>query len=197
MIEQTREIVRSFNNTYGETLIEPTAVLPENETCLRLPGIDGNAKMSKSLGNCVYLSDSSNDIKKKVQSMFTDPLHLRIEDPGHLENNTVFTYLDAFCRDDHFAAFCPDYVNLDEMKAHYTKGGLGDGKVKKFLNEILQSELSPIRKRREELAKDPIAIRDMLIDGSNKAREKAAETLDKVKSAMRINYFKSNSFWDK
>lgn len=197
MIEQTREIVRSFNNTYGETLIEPTAVLPENETCLRLPGIDGNAKMSKSLGNCVYLSDSSNDIKKKVQSMFTDPLHLRIEDPGHLENNTVFTYLDAFCRDEHFADFCPDYANLDEMKAHYTKGGLGDGKVKKFLNEILQSELGPIRERREELAKDPIAIRDMLIDGSNKAREKAAETLDKVKSAMRINYFKNNSFWDR
>jgi len=192
MLEQAREIVRSFNQTYGNVLIEPKAVLPENEQCMRLPGLDGAAKMSKSLGNCIYLSDSSNDIKKKVQSMFTDPLHLRVEDPGHLENNTVFTYLDAFCKDEHFSAFLPEYQNLDELKAHYTRGGLGDGKVKKFLNEIMQAELKPIRERREELAKDLPAIYDILRKGTEKARNVASQTLDEVKSAMKINYFKDN-----
>ncbi len=193
MIEQTREIVRSFNSTYKEVLVEPKAVLPENEYCSRLPGLDGAAKMSKSLGNCIYLSDSANDIKKKVQSMFTDPTHLRVEDPGHTENNPVFIYLDAFCKDEHFAAFLPAYNNLDEMKAHYRRGGLGDGTVKKFLNEILQNELGPIRERREVLAKDLGAIFDMLEQGSIKAREVAAHTLDEVKTAMGINYFKGNS----
>lgn len=192
MLEQAREIVRSFNQTYGNVLIEPKAVLPENEQCMRLPGLDGAAKMSKSLGNCIYLADSSNDIKKKVQSMFTDPLHLRVEDPGHLENNTVFTYLDAFCKDEHFSAFLPEYQNLDELKAHYTRGGLGDGKVKKFLNEIMQAELKPIRERREELAKDLPAIYDILRKGTEKARNVASQTLDEVKSAMKINYFKDN-----
>lgn len=192
MLEQAREIVRSFNQTYGDVLVEPKAVLPENEQCMRLPGLDGAAKMSKSLGNCIYLADSSNDIKKKVQSMFTDPLHLRVEDPGHLENNTVFTYLDAFCKDEHFSAFLPEYQNLDELKAHYTRGGLGDGKVKKFLNEIMQAELKPIRERREELAKDLPAIYDILRKGTEKARNVATQTLDEVKSAMKINYFKDN-----
>lgn len=196
MIEQTREIVRTFNNLYGETLIEPEAVLPDNKICLRLPGIDGGAKMSKSLGNCIYLADGANDIKKKVQSMFTDPLHLRVEDPGHLEGNTVFTYLDAFCTDEHFSAFCPAYKNLDEMKAHYIKGGLGDGTVKKLLNEVLQAELKPIRERREELAKDPAYIREVLFKGTEKARETAAQTLDKVKTSMKINYFKDNFLQD-
>lgn len=193
MLEQAREIVRSFNQTYGNVLIEPKAVLPENEHCLRLPGLDGSAKMSKSLGNCIYLSDSSNDIKKKIQSMYTDPLHLHVEDPGHLENNTVFTYLDAFCKDEHFAAFLPAYQNLDELKAHYTRGGLGDGTVKKFLNEIMQAELKPIRERREELAKDLGYIYDVLRKGTEKAEQVAAKTLDEVKSAMKINYFKDNS----
>lgn len=151
MIEQTREIVRSFNTIYKEVLAEPTAILPENSMCSRLPGLDGAAKMSKSLGNCIYLSDSSNELKKKVQSMFTDPTHLRVEDPGHTENNPVFIYLDAFCRDEHFAAFLPSYQNLDELKAHYRKGGLGDGTVKKFLNEILQNELKPIREKLHQL----------------------------------------------
>jgi len=193
MLEQAREIVRTFNQTYGNVLIEPKAVLPENEQCMRLPGLDGAAKMSKSLGNCIYLADSSNDIKKKVQSMFTDPLHLRVEDPGHLENNTVFTYLDAFCKDEHFSAFLPEYQNLDELKAHYTRGGLGDGKVKKFLNEIMQAELKPIREKREELAKDLPAIYDILRQGTEKARNVASQTLDEVKSAMKINYFKDNN----
>ena len=192
MLEQAREIVRSFNQTYGDVLVEPKAVLPENEQCMRLPGLDGAAKMSKSLGNCIYLADTSNDIKKKVQSMFTDPLHLRVEDPGHLENNTVFTYLDAFCKDEHFSAFLPEYQNLDELKAHYTRGGLGDGKVKKFLNEIMQAELKPIRERREELAKDLPTIYDILRKGTEKARNVATQTLDEVKSAMKINYFKDN-----
>lgn len=193
MIEQTREIVRSFNSLYKEVLVEPTAVLPENSHCLRLPGLDGAAKMSKSLGNCIYLSDSSNDIKKKVQSMFTDPTHLRIEDPGHTENNPVFIYLDAFCKDEHFKAFLPTYANLAEMKAHYERGGLGDGTVKKFLNEILQAELKPIREKREELAKDLPYIFEKLHQGSEKAREVAAQTLDEVKTAMGINYFNGNS----
>ena len=193
MIEQAREIVRTFNQTYAEVLVEPKAVLPDNEKCMRLPGLDGAAKMSKSLGNCIYLADSANEIKKKVQSMFTDPLHLRVEDPGHLENNTVFTYLDAFCKDEHFAAFLPEYANLDELKAHYTRGGLGDGKVKKFLNEILQAELNPIRTRREELAKNLDYIYQVLRDGTQKAEAVAAQTLDEVKSAMKINYFKDNN----
>lgn len=193
MIEQTREIVRSFNMLYKEVLVEPKAILPENSLCARLPGLDGAAKMSKSLGNCIFLSDSSNDIKKKVQSMFTDPQHLRVEDPGHTENNAVFTYLDAFCRDEHFAAFLPSYNNLDELKAHYRRGGLGDGTVKKFLNEILQNELGPIRERREELAKDIGAIFEMLQKGSEKARQVAAQTLHEVKTAMGIEYFNGNS----
>lgn len=193
MLEQAREIVRSFNQTYAPVLVEPEAVLPDNKQCMRLPGLDGAAKMSKSLGNCIYLADSSNDIKKKVQSMFTDPLHLHVEDPGHLENNTVFTYLDAFCKDEHFAAFLPEYANLDELKAHYTRGGLGDGKVKKFLNEIMQAELKPIRERREELAKDLGYIYQILREGTQKAEAVAAQTLDEVKSAMKINYFKDNN----
>ena len=195
MIEQTREIVRSFNTIYKEVLAEPTAILPENSMCSRLPGLDGAAKMSKSLGNCIYLSDSSNELKKKVQSMFTDPTHLRVEDPGHTENNPVFIYLDAFCRDEHFAAFLPSYQNLDELKAHYRKGGLGDGTVKKFLNEILQNELKPIREKREVFAQDLGQIFVMLKAGSEKARETASRTLDEVKTAMGINYFKGNSLY--
>lgn len=189
MLEQTREIVRSFNMLYKNVLVEPEAVLPQNSVCSRLPGLDGAAKMSKSLGNCIYLADASNDIKKKVQSMFTDQTHLRIEDPGHTENNPVFIYLDAFCKDEHFARFLPVYNNLEEMKAHYRRGGLGDGTVKKFLNEILQAELEPIRARREELAKDKGEILAMLQKGSMAAKEVAAQTLSKVKSAMGIEYF--------
>ena len=193
MIEQTREIVRSFNMMYKEILVEPEAVLPDNQLCARLPGLDGAAKMSKSLGNCIYISDSEKDIKKKVQSMFTDPLHLRVEDPGHLEGNAVFTYLDAFSRDEHFSEFLPQYNNLDELKAHYQKGGLGDGTVKKFLNEILQNELRPIREKREEFQKDLGEVFNMLQKGSEQARDVAASTLDEVKTAMGINYFKGNS----
>lgn len=189
MIEQTREIVRSFNTLYKEILVEPEAVLPQNSICSRLPGLDGAAKMSKSLGNCIYLADSANDIKKKVQSMFTDPTHLRVEDPGHTEGNPVFTYLTAFCRDEHFAAFLPAYRNLDELKAHYQRGGLGDGTVKKFLNEVLQNELKPIREKREELAKDVGAVFAILKKGSEKARQTAAQTLSEVKEAMGIRYF--------
>ncbi len=190
MIEQTREIVRSFNTLYQNILVEPNAILPSNSICSRLPGLDGAAKMSKSLGNCIYLADGSNDIKKKVQSMYTDPTHLRVEDPGHTENNPVFVYLDAFCKDEHFAAFLPEYPNLDELKAHYQRGGLGDGKVKKFLNEILQNELRPIREKREVLANDVGAIFEMLKNGSEKAQAVAAQTLDEVKTAMGINYFR-------
>lgn len=190
MIEQTREIVRSFNTLYKNVLVEPQALLPDNSVCSRLPGLDGAAKMSKSLGNCIYLSDSSNDIKKKVQSMFTDPTHLRVEDPGHTENNPVFIYLDAFCRDEHFAAFLPTYNNLEEMKNHYRKGGLGDGTVKKFLNEILQNELKDIREKRELLAQDIGQIMHMLEEGSYKAKQVAAQTLHEVKTAMGISYFK-------
>ena len=190
MIEQTREIVRSFNTLYQNVLVEPNAILPSNSICSRLPGLDGAAKMSKSLGNCIYLADGSNDIKKKVQSMYTDPTHLRVEDPGHTENNPVFVYLDAFCKDEHFAAFLPEYPNLYELKAHYQRGGLGDGKVKKFLNEILQNELRPIREKREVLANDVGAIFEMLKNGSEKAQAVAAQTLDEVKTAMGINYFR-------
>lgn len=189
MIEQTREIVHKFNSVYGETLVEPDILLPDNKACLRLPGIDGKAKMSKSLGNCIYLSDSEADVKKKIMSMFTDPDHLRVEDPGKVEGNCVFTYLDAFCRDEHFEAYLPDYKNLDELKAHYMRGGLGDVKVKKFLNNVLQDELRPIRERRKELSKDIPAVYRILEEGSRKARETAAETLAQMKRAMKINYF--------
>ena len=189
MLEQTKEIVHKFNSVYGDTLIDPKILLPENEACLRLPGIDGKAKMSKSLGNCIYLSEESEDIKKKVFSMFTDPNHIRVEDPGSLEGNTVFTYLDAFWKPEYFAEFLPEYQNLDELKAHYPRGGLGDMKVKRFLNNVLQAELEPIRNRRKELQKDIPAIYEILKKGSEKAEAVAAQTLKEVKDAMKINYF--------
>lgn len=189
MIEQTREIVRKFNSVYDEVLVEPSALISTNQACLRLPGIDGKAKMSKSLGNCIYLSDSEADVKKKIMSMYTDPEHLLVSDPGHLEGNTVFTYLDAFCKPEHFERYLPDYANLDELKAHYTRGGLGDVKVKKFLNNIVQEELEPIRKRRKEYEKDIPEVYNILRKGTEAAREVAAQTLAEVKSAMKINYF--------
>ena len=192
MLEQTREIVRSFNTLYKPVLVEPEAVLPSNTQCRRLPGTDGQAKMSKSLGNCIYISDTPDEIKNKVHSMFTDPTHLRVDDPGHTENNPVFIYLDAFCKDEHFAAFLPDYANLEELKAHYRRGGLGDGTVKKFLTAILQAEMAPILERRREFEKDLGAVFEMLRLGSEKAREVAADTLDEVKTAMGINYFGKN-----
>ena len=189
MIEQTREIVRKFNSVYGDTLVEPEILLPDNKACLRLPGIDGKAKMSKSLGNCIYLSDTAEDVRKKVMSMYTDPNHIQVSDPGQVEGNCVFTYLDAFCKEEHFERYLPDYKNLDELKEHYKRGGLGDVKVKKFLNNVLQEELAPIRARRTELEKDIPAIFDILKAGSEKAQAKAAQTLHEVKDAMRINYF--------
>lgn len=189
MIEQAREIVRKFNSTYGEVLVEPNALLPNNAVCSRLPGTDGKAKMSKSLGNCIYLSDTSDEVKKKVMSMFTDPNHLRVEDPGSLEGNTVFTYLDAFAKDEHFAEYAPDYKNLDEMKEHYQRGGLGDVKVKKLLINVLEEELAPIRARRAEYQKDIPAVYEILKKGTEAARAEAAQTLKEVKAAMRINYF--------
>lgn len=189
MLEQTREIVRTFNNYYSEVLVEPKAVIPDNKICSRLPGLDGKAKMSKSLGNCIYLSDSEKDVKSKVMSMFTDPNHIQISDPGKVEGNTVFTYLDAFCVDDDFSEFLPDYKNLDELKDHYRRGGLGDVKIKKFLNNILQKELSPIREKRKRYEQNIPEIFDMLLKGSEDAREVGAETLKKVKAAMGINYF--------
>lgn len=189
MLEQTNEIVRRFNYIYGDTLVEPQILLPDNAACLRLPGTDGKAKMSKSLGNCIYLSDDRKTVEKAVKSMYTDPLHLRVEDLGHLEGNTVFTYLDAFCRTEHFAAYWPEYANLDELKEHYQRGGLGDGKVKKFLTAILQEELEPIRQRRHEFEQDIPAVYDMLKKGCEKARAVAAATLDEVRRAMRIDYF--------
>ena len=189
MLEQAREIVRRFNSTYGEVLVEPSILLSNNSACLRLPGTDGKAKMSKSLGNCIYLSDSAQDIKKRVMSMFTDPDHLRIEDPGKVEGNTVFTYLDAFCKDEDFAKYLPEYNNLEEVKAHYRRGGLGDVKVKKFLNAILQEELEPIRERRKQFEQDIPGVYQMLKRGSEIARETAAATLEDVRKAMRINYF--------
>ena len=189
MIEQAREIVRKFNSTYGEVLVEPNALLPNNAVCSRLPGTDGKAKMSKSLGNCIYLSDTPEDVKKKVMSMFTDPNHLRVEDPGSLEGNTVFTYLDAFAKDEHFEKYAPDYKNLDEMKEHYQRGGLGDVKVKKLLINVLEEELSPIRARRAEYQKDIPAVYEILKKGTEVARAEAAQTLKEVKAAMRINYF--------
>ena len=189
MIEQTREIVHKFNSVYGETLIEPQILLPDNQACLRLPGIDGKSKMSKSLGNCIYLSEESDDIRKKVMSMFTDPGHMLVEDPGNLEGNTVFTYLDAFCKEEQFDRYLPEYKNLDELKAHYQRGGLGDVKVKKFLNNVLQEELEPIRNRRKELQKDIPYVYEVLKKGSEEAREVAAQTLSEVRAAMKIDYF--------
>lgn len=189
MIEQCREIVRRFNFVYGDTLVEPEALIPQNEVCCRLPGTDGKAKMSKSLGNCIYLSDSADEVRTKVMSMFTDPNHLKVTDPGSLEGNAVFTYLDAFCRDEHFGLFLPEYANLDELKGHYQRGGLGDVKVKKFLNAIIQEELEPIRARRKELEKQIPEIYDILKKGSEVAREAAAQTMSEVKAAMKINYF--------
>ena len=189
MIEQTNEIVKSFNNIYGDVLTPARAVLPENETCSRLVGIDGAAKMSKSLGNCIYLSDSEEEIRKKVMSMYTDPDHIKIEDPGKVEGNVVFTYLDAFSKEEDFEKYLPEYKNLDELKDHYRKGGLGDVKIKKFLNNILQELLRPIRERREELAKNPKEVMKILENGSKVAIEDANKTLDKVKKAMQINYF--------
>ena len=189
MIEQTREIVHKFTTVYEPVLVEPAALLPESEACQRLPGIDGKAKMSKSLGNCIYLADSADEVRTKVMSMYTDPQHLYVSDPGHLEGNTVFTYLDAFCRQEHFERYLPDYPNLDELKAHYVRGGLGDMKVKKFLNNVMQEILEPVRSRRKELEKDIPAVYDVLKKGSDIARETAAQTLSEVKSAMKINYF--------
>jgi tryptophanyl-tRNA synthetase len=189
MIEQTREIVRRFNYIYGDTLVEPEILLPDNAACLRLPGTDGKAKMSKSLGNCIYLSDPADEVEKKVKSMYTDPTHLRVSDPGKLEGNTVFTYLDAFCRPEHFAAYLPEYPNLEELKAHYTRGGLGDMKVKKFLAAIMQETLTPIRERRKEFEKDIPAVYEMLRKGCEVARATAADTLSDVRRAMKINYF--------
>ena len=189
MLEQAREIVRSFNGLYGETLVEPKAVLPENKSCLRLPGTDGMAKMSKSLGNCIYLSDDADTVKQKVFGMYTDPNHLRVTDPGDTKNNPTFIYLDAFAKDEHFVAYAPEYANLEEMKAHYERGGLGDMKVKKLLNAVMQETLEPIRAKRKELEKDIPAVWEMLYKGSEEAKAKAAETLNEVKKAMKIDYF--------
>ena len=189
MLEQAREIVRSFNGLYGETLIEPKAVLPENKSCLRLPGTDGMAKMSKSLGNCIYLSDSADEIRQKVMGMYTDPNHIKVTDPGDTKNNPTFIYLEAFSTDEHFAKYAPDYANLQEMKEHYERGGLGDMKVKKLLNAVMQETLEPIRTRREEFAKDIPAVWEMLYKGSEEAKARAAQTLDAVKKAMKIDYF--------
>ncbi len=189
MLEQATEIVRRFNHIYGETLVEPNILLPQNAVCCRLPGTDGKAKMSKSLGNCIYLAESAKEVEKKVKSMYTDPTHLRVEDPGHIEGNTVFTYLDAFCKPEHFGLYWLDYQSLDEVKEHYQRGGLGDMKVKKFLNKILQEELEPIRQRRAEFEKDIPAVYEMLRKGCEEARAVAAETLSEVRRAMKINYF--------
>lgn len=189
MLEQCREIVHRFNSIYGETLVEPNIMLPQNSACLRLPGLDGKAKMSKSLGNCIYLSDEPEEIKKKVMSMYTDPNHLRVEDPGDTENNPVFIYLDAFCKDEDFAEFLPEYKNLDELKNHYQRGGLGDVKVKKFLNNVIQKELAPIRERRKMWEQKTPEVYEILHKGSLEAKEVAAKTLENVKRAMKINYF--------
>ena len=189
MVEQCKEIVHKFNSVYGETLTDPQIVLPDNKACLRLPGIDGKAKMSKSLGNCIYLSDEPNEIKKKVMSMFTDPNHLRVEDPGQVEGNPVFIYLDAFCKPEYFDEFLPDYKNLDELKAHYQRGGLGDVKVKKFLNKVLQAELEPIRERRKMWEAKLPEVAEILQQGTKVARAKAQDTMKDVRHAMRIDYF--------
>jgi len=189
MIEQAREIARRFNNVYGETLVEPEILLPSNAACLRLPGTDGKAKMSKSLGNCIYLSDTAKEVKKKVNSMYTDPEHLTIDSPGHLEGNCPFIYLDAFACDDQVKQYLPDYDSLQALKDHYTRGGVGDGTVKKLLYNILEEKLAPIRERRKEFEKDIPAVMQMLKKGSEDARAVAAATLDRVRDAMRINYF--------
>ena len=189
MLEQAREIVRTFNRIYGETLVEPEILLPDNEASLRLPGTDGKAKMSKSLGNCIYLSDEPEVIKEKIMTMYTDPLHIRVSDPGHIEGNTVFTYLDAFCRPDDFERFLPEYANLDELKAHYQKGGLGDVKVKRFLNAIMQDTLGEIRERRKKYEQDLDYVYDVLVEGTKVAREAGKETMADVKRAMKIDYF--------
>ncbi len=197
MLEQTKEIVRSFNRIYGDTLVEPEILLPDNKACLRLPGIDGKAKMSKSLGNCIYLAESEADVKEKImRNMFTDPNHIRVEDPGQIEGNMVFTYLDAFCKPEHFAEYLPDYANLDELKAHYRRGGLGDVKVKKFLINVMNEELNPIRARRKEYEKDIAYVYEVLKKGSEAAREVAAKTLDDVKNSMKINYFADQALID-
>ncbi len=193
MLEQTKEIVHKFNSVYGETLVEPKILLPENQACLRLPGTDGMAKMSKSLGNCIYLSDPEEVVKKKVMSMYTDPTHLQVSDPGHVDGNPVFIYLDAFSKDEMFAEYCPDYTCLQEMKDHYTRGGLGDVKVKKFLNCVLQETLAPIRERRAEWEKDIPAVYEILKKGSEEAEKVAAQTLSEVKDAMKINYFEDKA----
>ncbi len=193
MLEQAREIVNKFNTIYGETLVEPQILLPDNKACLRLPGTDGKAKMSKSLGNCIYLADTEEDVRKKVMSMYTDPNHLKVEDPGQVEGNTVFTYLDAFCKNEQFAKFLPDYASLDELKAHYRRGGLGDVKVKKFLNNVMQEELAPIRERRKYWGKNIPEVYDILKRGSEEAQKAAAETLKEVKASMRINYFEDGA----
>lgn len=193
MIEQCREIVHKFNSVYGETLVEPQIILPQNQACLRLPGIDGKAKMSKSLGNCIYLSDEPEDIRKKIMSMFTDPNHLRVEDPGQVEGNPVFIYLDAFCRPEHFAEFLPDYNNLDELKDHYRRGGLGDVKVKKFLNNVVQAELAPIRERRKEWEQRLPDVYNILAEGSKRAEATAAKTLADVRHSMKIDYFENGT----
>ena len=189
MLEQAREIVRKFNSVYGDTLVEAEALLPESENERRLVGIDGNAKMSKSLGNCIYLKDSEEEVKKKVFSMYTDPNHIRIEDPGKVEKNVVFTYLDVFVKEDSFEKYLPEYKNLDELKEHYMRGGLGDMKIKRFLNDVLQEELRPIREKREELEKNPEYVYKVLEEGTKRAREVAGKTLKSVKEAIGINYF--------
>ena len=193
MLEQCREIVHKFNAVYGETLTMPEIMLPQNAACLRLPGIDGKAKMSKSLGNCIYLSDEPEDIKKKIMSMYTDPNHLRVQDPGKVEGNPVFIYLDAFSRPEHFAEFLPEYQNLDELKAHYQRGGLGDVKIKKFLNAVMQAELEPIRNRRKEWEQRLPEVVEILKEGSAVAEKTAAATLANVRKAMRIDYFADNN----
>ena len=192
MLEQCREIVHKFNTVYGETLTMPQIVLPSNNACMRLPGTDGKAKMSKSLGNCIYLADPEEIVREKIMSMYTDPDHIRVQDPGKLEGNTVFTYLDAFCQPEHFAEFLPDYQNLDELKAHYQRGGLGDVKVKKFLNNVMQSLLSPMRERRAQWESRLPEVYEILKKGSEIAAETAQGTLDRVRHAMKIDYFTDN-----
>ena len=194
MIEQTKEIVHKFNSVYGETLVDPQILLPSNKACLRLPGTDGKAKMSKSLGNCIYLSETEEEVRKKIMSMYTDPNHIRVEDPGCIEGNTVFTYLDAFCNDDHFAEYLPDYKNLQELKDHYQRGGLGDVKVKKFLNNVMQEELRPIRARRKEYENRIGDVYEILREGTRVARETASQSLAEVKHAMKIDYFETPEF---
>ena len=193
MLEQFREIVHKFNSVYGETLTEPNIYLPPNKACYRLPGLDGKAKMSKSLGNCIYLSDDAETVRKKIMSMYTDPTHIQVSDPGHIEGNTVFTYLDAFSKPEHFAEFLPEYANLDELKDHYRRGGLGDVKIKKFLNRVMATFLGPIRTRRAEWEARKEDVYDILQEGTKRAAAKADATLQEVRRAMRINYFEDKN----